>query len=66
MAMTITLPKIQAKLNLLSTARINYQDNIGTVNQKAYKDAFLKESADLMDMVTQYNKELKMEIADDD
>lgn len=66
MAMTVTLPKIQAKLNLLSTARINYQDSIGTANQKEYKDAFLKESADLMDMVTQYNKELKMEIADDE
>ncbi|QIN93488.1 hypothetical protein vBSenS3_160 [Salmonella phage vB_SenS-3] len=32
MAMTITLPKIQAKLNLLSIAKINYQDNTGTPN----------------------------------
>ncbi|HFZ8394685.1 TPA: hypothetical protein ACIPBC_001605 [Salmonella enterica subsp. enterica serovar Saintpaul] len=66
MAMTVTLPKIQAKLNLLSMARIKYQDSIGTVNQKVYKDAFLKESADLAGMVAQYNKELKMEIADDE
>ncbi|AXY85063.1 hypothetical protein [Salmonella enterica] len=66
MAMTITLPKIQAKLNLLSIAKINYQDNIGTPNQKAYKDAWLKEAADLAGMAAQYNKELKMEIADDE
>ncbi|EJP1064921.1 hypothetical protein NVM03_004590, partial [Salmonella enterica] len=52
--------------NLLSIARINYQDSIGTPNQKAYKDAWLKEAADLAGMAAQYNKELKMEIADDE
>ncbi|QIO02040.1 hypothetical protein rutana_58 [Salmonella phage rutana] len=67
--MAITLPKIQAKLNLPSIARINYQDSIGIPNQKACKDAWLKEAADLADlagMAAQYNKELKMEITDDE
>ncbi|QIO00163.1 hypothetical protein beppo_59 [Salmonella phage beppo] len=64
--MAITLPKIQAKLNLPSIARINYQDSIGIPNQKACKDAWLKEAADLAGMAAQYNKELKMEITDDE
>lgn len=64
MAMTVTLPKIQAKLNLLSIARTNYQDSIGTPNQKAYKDAWLKEAQELADLITQYNKELQVEMND--
>ena len=62
--MNVTLPKIQAKLNLLSTARNNYLDNFGGINDKAYKDAWLKEAQELADLITQYNKELQVEIND--
>ena len=62
--MNITLPKIQAKLNLLSNARNNYLDNFGEINDKAYKDAWLKEAQELADLTTQYNKELQVEMND--
>ena len=62
--MKVTLPKIQAKLNLLSNARNNYLDNFGGINDKAYKDAWLKEAQELANLTTQYNKELQVEMND--
>ncbi|WCX68642.1 hypothetical protein [Salmonella phage GSW6] len=62
--MKTTLPKIQAKLNLVSMARNNYLDNFNGTNDKAYKDAWLKEAHELEQLVTQYNKELQVDLND--
>ncbi|CCI88535.1 hypothetical protein BN79_126 [Yersinia phage phiR2-01] len=65
MAMKMTLPKIQAKLNLVTKAKENYQDNVGKPNEKIFQQAWLKEASDLAGMTAQFYKELQMEIADD-